>query len=100
MARFTNGSDVFKHITRTVERAVNDFIGKLNTEARKLTPKRTGRAKKGWRIVNQYKISRTRGLLLENRVPYIGLLDSGWSKQAPRGIVEPAIKKLKRRTKL
>lgn len=62
------------------------------TDARRLTPVRSGQARRGWQIVG-------RGLQTQvvNRVPYISRLDNGYSRQAPNGIVKPAINQTARR---
>lgn len=52
------------------------------------TPVDTGRAKKGWRRTDEGS---------ENTVPYIDALDKGHSKQAPNGIIKPALNKLRQR---
>ena len=59
------------------------------------TPIDKGRARRGWR---KSKISKDFSII--NRVPYIGALEKGRSKQAPKGIVRPSIEqvKLRRRT--
>ena len=94
--RFTKYNDVMKDIVDSVERSVNVFLRALNTEVKRLTPVRTGRAQRGWRIVSQYKLSKPG--VIENRVPYIGLLEAGYSKQAPNGMLGPALNRLTRRT--
>jgi hypothetical protein len=96
--RSTKADVIYKDMVRSFERAVNRFIELLNREVTRLTPRRTGRAARGWRVTNQYKIGRRSPSLVENRVPYIGLLDLGYSKQAPNGIVDPAMRRLTRRT--
>jgi len=59
------------------------------------TPIDKGRARRGWR-----KSKVLKGFSVINRVPYIGALEKGRSKQAPKGIVRPSIEqvKLRRRT--
>lgn len=54
------------------------------------TPVDTGRARKGWRRTAEGS---------ENMVPYIKPLDEGHSKQAPNGIIQPALNKLRQRFK-
>lgn len=96
-ARFNKAKDVFRDIETKFERAVNQFLYKLNREVTKLTPRRSGRAARGWRLMSSYKIGRTQ-VVIENRVPYIGLLEMGYSRQAPNGMITPAMNRLKRRT--
>jgi len=64
-------------------------------EARKNTPIKQGRARSGWKVS---KLGNT--VRVQNRVPYIDLLEKGRSKQAPRGILKPTIRGLKNRRKL
>ena len=40
----------------------------------------------------RYKITPTGKVFITNNVPYIGKLNDGWSKQAPKGFVQAAIK--------
>lgn len=44
------------------------------------TPVRSGRARDGWEIANTDS-----GVVINNNVPYIGVLDEGTSAQAPQG---------------
>ena len=47
------------------------------------TPIDTGRARRGWQA---------RGNQIRNDVPYIGKLETGYSRQAPKGFVNQAVK--------
>ena len=71
-------------ILKGIERMEEDLHGDLQSG----TPVDTGRAKRGW---TRTKDGST------NRVPYIGALDDGHSKQAPNGITKPALNKLRQR---
>ena len=95
--RFTKANVVFRDIIVTVERSVNLFLGQLNRDVARATPKRSGTAQRGWRKIADYKVGRTT-TVIENRVPYIGLLEMGYSKQAPRGMLGPVLNRLTRRT--
>lgn len=94
--RSSSADVIFKDIEASLERAVRDLIQELNTTARQDTPRRTGRAARGWRVGSPYKLGSTQ-TVLENQVPYIGLLEMGYSRQAPDGIIEPALDRLTRR---
>lgn len=96
--RFTKADDVLKDIIDKLERSVNRFIQQLNIEVAKLTPIRSGRARRGWRVIAEYTIRSNNTRVIENRVPYIGLLEMGYSKQAPNGMLGPALTRLSRRT--
>jgi len=60
--------------------------------ARRKTPIQSGNARRGWKQTGRGK--RTQ---VENRVPYIGRLDQGYSRQAPKGIVDPTINEVAKR---
>jgi len=69
-----------------------------------LTPVDTGRAKRNWRL-----LKRRFGYIINNTVPYIGVLDAGrglragqmrGSKQAPRGMTKPTFERLRARNKI
>ena len=74
-------------------------------EAIRITPKDTGRARAGWSPAaralgvpttdqsNEGSIQeKDDRVIITNSVPYIKLLDAGYSKQAPQGITRPAMK--------
>ena len=73
----------------------NEYIHMLKTT----TPIRTGRARSGWQnIFRPTRLGSGSTIpLARNKVPYIERLDEGWSRQAPRGIVEPALKKTRKK---
>jgi hypothetical protein len=100
MVRSSNPRVILKDLDRSIERAVDTLLTDINTNAKQATPIRTGRAARGWRKVGSYNLGRDQ-TVIENKVPYIGLLDRGYSRQAPRGILEPVISRLAmRRTRL
>lgn len=91
----------------SVEKALDDFLrsevkqlaNAVYTEVKKTTPVDTGRARNGWKKKVQDK-----DFAIENKVPYIGILDKGrhmtnrgmrGSKQAPKGIVGPSLNSIK-----
>ena len=57
----------------------------VNEELKSRTPVKTGNARRGWRENN------TGGRKVENKVPYIERLNSGYSRQAPKGFVDQGI---------
>ena len=71
------------------------------TEVKQRTPVKTGFARAGWtKQVQDVNFN------IENKVPYIGVLDKGrhmtsqgmrGSKQAPKGIVGPSLESIKRK---
>lgn len=103
MVRSDNPKTIFKDIERAFERTINDVFDEINTIAKTKTPVRTGFAQRQWRTVGQYKLGDTK-TVIDNKATYIGLLDgelgTPTSKQAPKGIVVPTLKKVlnRRRT--
>ena len=100
--RSTSNIVIFNHIEHKLERAVDQFFNELNTRARNITPIRTGRARGGYRKTGSYRIGVSK-IMIENKVPYIGILDRGrgsfngrltGSTQAPQGIIMPVLKTL------
>jgi hypothetical protein len=77
-------NNIFKTFENLVARVSRDaFI-----ETKSVTPVRSGRAKKAWKMEKKGKFN----VELVNRVPYASRLNTGYSKQAPRGITRPASK--------
>lgn len=107
--RSTSNIVIFNHIESKLERAVDQLFNQINTDARNITPIRTGRAKGGYRKIGSYRIGESK-VMIENKVPYIGILDRGrgsfsgrttGSTQAPNGIIKPVLDKLtKQRRKI
>ena len=91
------------------KRTMNELNGEINTylntvfldlarELAKKTPKKTGKASRGWRRSGQYDINKAgEQEVIRNNVNYIAVLETGTSKQAPHGIVNPAIDIVNRR---
>jgi hypothetical protein len=79
--RSTKADVIFDHVIETLDDELGLFIDQINKEVQGATPVRTGTAQRGWRIVNNFDASlsvynRFGGKsLIENKVPYIGLLD-------------------------
>lgn len=83
---------------RGMEREIADYLNDAAEvyyqEVRKVTPVKSGNAKRNWS-----KSSSKDSFVVENRVPYIERLEEGWSKQAPRGMTRPTLRAAKRRLK-
>ncbi len=80
--------------SRDLERSLSKFVAEVadavEQAAKKSTPVRSGRARAGWtKSVDQDQFT------VENRVPYIGKLEAGASRQAPRGIIGPTLTTVK-----
>jgi len=98
MAKFRSAKAASADIEDSLNAVVNHFLDDFYKEVKKTTPVREGRAKRGWRQRGKYDIARKGSqTVIENRVPYIGVLDEGSSKQAPRGMTDPAFRKLSKR---
>ena len=98
MLRSSDPNKIFRDITKTLGRAIDELFEDINTELVKVTPKQTGRASRGWRYTPRYRLGYA-GILIQNSVPYITRLDAGYSKQAPNGIVQTTIDKYIRRNR-
>lgn len=72
--------DFLKQVTDDVK---DEILTTLQSELKRRTPIDTGQARRGWQRRND---------TIDNRVPYIGLLEEGRSKQAPRGFTQQAVK--------
>lgn len=78
------------------ENSVKKLFDKLQGDTLQLvkgnTPIRSGRARNAW--TGQ---STATGFEVENSVPYIEQLEAGRSKQAPRGIIGPTTRSVRRK---
>lgn len=82
--------ETMNNISDTVDQESNRVAGIVQEEAQRHTPIDKGRARRGWQ-----KRTNNRGFIVSNTVPYIGLLEEGRSKQAPRGIIGPTLRALR-----
>lgn len=84
--------DIRDFITRDLQKKIDD-LDKVPRQTYEywvdITPIRSGRAKRSTRL---------RGDEIQAQYPYAERLDSGYSRQAPRGMSEPTQKFLKRLT--
>jgi len=78
-----------REFERKFQKLIKDVGNETIKVARAETPIRSGRARNNWT-----KQDTRQGFEVENSVPYIGLLDKGYSKQAPRGIRKPTVRKM------
>lgn len=74
----------FNEVIRSVSEEVFD---KIVTR----TPRDTGRAQDGWEFSFDDSSSRA---TISNEVPYIGILENGWSDQAPNGFVRITLEEI------
>lgn len=86
--RFKSSRSI-KDLSTQVKGLINDIKEQTYQTARSLTPVDTGYAKSQWKKRDQAK-----GFKVTNATPYIPFLDEGWSKQAPKGITKPTVRKM------
>jgi hypothetical protein len=79
----TGISAVMKMLEKAVRDEIRELTSTLQEEIKQRTPIDTGRARRGWRKRTQGGVS--------NRVPYIGALEQGRSRQAPSGFVKQSV---------
>jgi hypothetical protein len=79
-----------RDLERSLSQFVADVAATVQTEARKNTPIKSGRARRGW-----VKSTSADNFEVKNQVPYIGKLEAGASRQAPRGIIGPTLTTVK-----
>ena len=73
-----------------IKKLVARLADEVYTDARQNTPVRSGRARKAWTET----VSRN-NFVVKNQVPYIGRLEAGASRQAPKGIIGPTLTQVK-----
>jgi len=86
-----------KQLTSELNHDFTRFSKDFLIQLQATTPIQTGNARRGW--VNKYNGDigkRSSFEVSRNRVPYSGVLDTGTSRQAPNGIVEPAFKRTRK----
>lgn len=86
-------ANALQFIDKEVEEQINTVAELYHEEAQRSTPIKSGRARRAWN-----KDVQRQGFTVENNVPYIGRLEEGYSKQAPRGITGPTLRRANRRT--
>ena len=74
-------------LSREINDAVDDSMDETYTYFKKVTPVRSGNARRNTR----YSKSKHR---ISAAYAYAARLDDGWSKQAPRGMTEPSVQYL------
>jgi len=88
-----------KKLDQEIGHALDKYQQELFKNLVRLTPIDTGQAQKGWREISKMSAlldtNKTR-VVIRNDVPYIQRLDDGYSKQAPQGIVKPALQKTRK----
>jgi hypothetical protein len=89
-------ADSMKKIERDYHEFLERVADRVLEEAPKFTPKRSGRAARGWQ-----KEGSALDVAVVNSVPYIGYLEKPYvrSRQAPQGIIGPTLTSVKRKMK-
>ena len=103
MLRGKSSKSVYKGILNQVNADWGNYVNDLEKNLRTSTPIDTGAARRKWRQLNKLEINdrASRKKILDNSVGYASILDGSegrpTSRQAPRGIVEPALRKTKQK---
>lgn len=77
-------------LARELAQFVSEVAAEVEKDARANTPIKTGHARAGWS-----KTVTPKSFTVKNQVPYIGKLEAGASKQAPKGIIGPTLSQVK-----
>lgn len=89
------------------DKSLTDFSGKVKevgfdllANIQRRTPVgETGNARAGWKFEDSTNQKKEPGFTIFNRVLYIADLEAGHSKQAPGGMVGPALRELAKKLK-
>ena len=84
-------------ISIQMQKDFDKFVTNFTSNLKVRTPIRTGAARRAWTKVGNLKIgSGLSKRILTNAVGYASILDDGWSRQEPKGIVDNAFKQTKK----
>lgn len=92
----TDVAKTMRSLKKDKDSLLNTFADEVLETAKANTPIDTGKARRGWR-----KRRSRKGFNIDNRTPYVGLLDFDpglkrpRSKQAPRGIIKPTVESVR-----
>jgi hypothetical protein len=92
--KIMNGTQAVNDVKRNLAAYTAQVAQTFYEEVKRATPIDKGKARRGWKIQRSNQQWR-----VNNRVPYIDVLEKGHSKQAPKGMIEPAIQQTMRRIK-
>tara|TARA_A100001201_G_scaffold69934_1_gene64436 strand:- start:1202 stop:1516 length:315 start_codon:yes stop_codon:yes gene_type:complete len=95
----TGSANVMRHLGKQKDAFMTRVAEDVKKVAQSFTPIDKGRARRGWKMRNQVSVTQSSSSTrsITNRVPYIDLLERGRSKQAPKGIIGPTVREIKRR---
>jgi len=88
--KFTVTENTIPATTRRIQRQLNRLPDEAYDVFYKETPIRTGNARSKTRL---------RGNTIDANYPYAQRLDDGYSRQSPRGMIEPTMKYLRNRVR-
>ena len=88
--RVSSPKGTVKAMSNEIVDFIDNFTSELQGTLKQETPKKTGRAARGW--------NKTNFSTVQNTVPYIERLEDGYSKQKPRGFVKQSVRKAIRKT--
>lgn len=88
--KFTVTRNTLPASTRRIRRALSKLPDEAYDVFRDETPIKTGNARSKTRL---------RGDVIDANYPYAGRLDNGYSRQSPRGMVQPTIEFLRKRVR-
>lgn len=88
--KFTVTQNTLPAATRRIQRQLDRLPDQAYDVFRKETPIRTGNARSKTRLRND---------TIDANYPYAGRLDDGYSRQSPRGMVEPTMQFLRKRVR-
>ena len=103
MLKGKSSKHTYKNILNQINADWSNYVNDLAKNLRTTTPIDTGKARRTWRQLDLFKIDShsRKKKILDNRVGYASILDGSegrpTSRQAPRGIVEPALRKTRQK---
>lgn len=93
----SKADNTIKNLKAEMQKDYDKFVTDFTSNLRVRTPIRTGAARRAWTKVGDLKIgSGLSKKILTNAVGYASILDGGWSRQEPKGIVDNAFKQTKK----
>lgn len=90
-------NNTIRNMKSEMQKDFDKFVTNFTSNLKVRTPIRTGAARRAWTKVGNLKIgSGLSKRILTNAVGYASILDDGWSRQEPKGIVDNAFKQTKK----
>lgn len=93
----TTASGTMRQLRREVAGSVTSLAQDIYQEIVRTTPKDKGTARASWTRPPKAGEDNYGIVVTTNPLPYIQPLESGRSKQAPQGFIQPAIEKITRK---